>query len=508
MPVNNINNDNNENERIDSYKVFEARLRDNKGLNSEYIDNIKDTEEREAHRKISTRQVEPPHRIIPLVDELMRLQGGRIQMTAQGPMPQWNDHAKKARIEELARSIIEEQYGRLLRSMNAEMDIQLVDMDELQDMKGGDEMEDSSPEPQPNMEEEELNDEDLANDIYKRKLVNVITQGSAKNTHRLIHLHRDSIENLDPDLFDTMDKLIKAQETAEWTFPENDDNGKMIRQFMNGYTKVEFGDDEDEDGNDQEEIDENLEDVDMEALLNGDEDEMENLEEQMEDYSGTIKITARAIDLTVLLHESVKGIYEILGAPSIPENDEERANNIMINTDTLQDEFEDLRYGPKIREDLLTFVNSNDKVNQVEDGFEWIWNRMASTDSETFLELFLDILINKTGMAENWLDQTLNELIESDEELRRQQYAWDEENNDREEWKGEESDQSVVDEDEDEEDLMSQLGLDDDDDDSKDSDNSGEVDYSTYNKRDLEELLNQAIDDGNFPLAAEIGKHM
>ena len=39
MPVNNINN---ENERIEPYKVFEARLRDNKGLNSEYIDNIKD----------------------------------------------------------------------------------------------------------------------------------------------------------------------------------------------------------------------------------------------------------------------------------------------------------------------------------------------------------------------------------------------------------------------------------------------------------------------------------
>ena len=441
---------------------------------------------------------------MPLVDELMRLQGGSINMTAQGPMPVWNDREKKSRIEELARTIIEEQYGRLLRSMNAEMDIALVDMDELQDMKGDEGgMEDDSP--QPNIEEEELEDEDLANDIYKRKLVNVITQGSAKNTHRLIHLHRTSIDGLDPDLFEIMDKLIKAQETVEWTFPENDDNGKMIRQFMNGYTKVEFGDedeDEDEDGQ-EEELEENLEEVDMEALLNGDEDEMENLEEQMEDYSGTIKITARAIDLTVLLHESVKGIYEILGAPSIPENDEERANNIMINTDTLQDEFEDLRYGPKIREDLLSFVNSNNKINQVDDGFEWVWNKMASTDSETFLELFLDILVNKTGMAENWLDQTLNDLIESDEELSRQQYEWDEENNDREEWRGEEDQSNVVD-DEPEEDLMSQLGLDDD----SDKDSDGSEDYSTYSQRELNDLLNQAIDSGNFPLASEIGKHI
>ena len=404
--------------KINNFKSFnEARLRDNSALDPDYIDRIKSEEEAEAHRKIRSGEVTHPSQIIPMVQDLMQMQGGELRMTMMGPMPVWNDRDKKEQIEQLARDIIDDQYGRLIEALNITMDIKLVDMDELKSMKDSDEM---TEEPDPEIEETE--DEDFKLDVDKRKIANVITQGSAKNTHRLIHLHKDKIDEIDDRLFNLMDNLIKAQETAEWTMPEQEGAGKMIKQFMNGYTSTKF-----EDG-DEEEVEEKVSELDVDKLINGDEGEMSELEENFEDYTGKIKVTARAIDLTVLLHESVKGIYEVLSSPSLPSEyelgSEEKATNIMLNTDTLEDEFEDLRYGPRIRQDLLSFVNSNDKVNKIDDGFEYVWGAMVSLKSGNFLALIKDILINKTGRAESWLDKTLDDLVSDFEEYKRQEMEY------------------------------------------------------------------------------------
>lgn len=405
---------------INDFRRFnEANIRNNKGLDRDYIDNIKSTEQAESNRKIQRREVENPNRIMPMVEEIMEIQGGQIRQTMFGPMPEWHDYEKKEKIEQLARDIIQDRYGRLINSMGVEMDIKLVDPRELQDMKEGCEMCDS---PEPPAEYEETDDEGLRNDIDKRKIVNIITQGSAKNVHRLIHLYREKIEELDPRLFELMDKLIKSNEAMEWMIPENDSNGKMIREMMNGFTKTEF--ENDDDASDFKEM---SEDIDIEEAMT---DEDFDLDKAFEDWNGKIKVTARAIDLVVLLHESVKGIFEVLGSPSIPEHDEQRASDIMANTDTLKDEFEDLRYGPRIREDLLNWVNSNNKINQIEDGFEFVWGEMVSIESSAFLDLFFDSIISKTGIADKWLDDLLNKLIEEDKNLKTSQFEYDQNKSD------------------------------------------------------------------------------
>ena len=468
---------------INNFRSFnEANIRNNRALDPDYIDNIKDNEVSDAHRKIQSREVVQPTQIMPLVEEMMRLQGGELQFTRQGPVPQWHDYDKKAEIEELARSIINDRYGRLLNSLNVEMDIELVDPSELQEMKDGCEMCDDSPEPPP--EFEETDDENLRDDIDKRKIANIITQGSAKNVHRLIHLYQEKIEDVDPRLFEVMDRLIKSNEAAEWLHPENENNGKMIRQMMNGFTKTEF-----ESPEQQQEFEEMKEDFDIDSMEDFDQ------EEEFEAWNGKIKVTARAIDLVVLLHESVKGIFEVLGSPSIPEFDAQRAEDIMANTDTLQDEFEDLRYGPRIREDLLNWVNSNDKVNQIDDGFEYVWGAMISIESAPFLELFFDAIIEKTGKADKWLDNTLDKLIREDEELRKAQFEYDQQKRDFD--SQQQSDKLSQPKSQSQPKEIEEV-----------SDQDQEPDYSKMNQRELGILRDELLDRGDYETLKKISKYL
>ena len=507
---------------INNYDQFnESRLRDNSGISPDYFDRVQRDVEDDARRKIRTGEVEHVSQIMPMVRKLIQLQGGRLEMPrppmmggprggapAFGeearnmqapPAPQiiWEDREKKERIEELALEIITEQYGRIIDLLNLEMDIKLVDPDELQEMKNGDELQDE-PDTEPNIEYEESDDEDFMSDVEKRKLTNVITQGAAKNTHRLIHLHKDKIDELDPEIFELMDKLIKTNEAMEVSNPMNipeEEQGRFLRQFMNGYEKVEYGDEDEED-----EIEDGMSEIDIDALINGDEDEMDKFEEEFEDFSGKIKITARATDLTVLLHEGVKGIYEVLGAASLPEHDEKRAEDIMMNTDTLQDEVEDLRYGKRIRQDLIDFVNSNEKSQELGiNNFEYVWGAMVAMESKSFLRLFKDAIIDKTGKADRWLDRTLTELIESEREYQRELDEYEREMRD---WEESKSTPSYDEEPSDETPEFNQEN------DGDDNDFDDTEDLSSFSQRELNSMLNDALDEGDMDRVREISKYI
>ena len=474
---------------INNFRQFnEANIRSNKGLDRDYIDNIKRSEEREAHRKLQRGEVDPRN-MMQMASELISLQGGRAEFTRMGIVPTWIDREKKAEVEELARSIIDDRYGRIINALNIDMDIKLVDPQELRDMKQGEKMS-NSPQMEENWEEEVTDDEDFIADVQKRKIANIITQGSAKNVHRLIHMYRDRIEELDPRMFEVMDLLIKSNEVQEWLQPEDTERGgQLIRQFMNGYTMTEFPENRDQDEM-EEEIEERTEDIDIEALLNNDENEEAKLEEAFDGWDDKIKVKARAIDLVVLLHESVKGIFEVLGSPSIPEDDEDRARDIIANTDTLEDEFEDLRYGPQIREDLLEWVNSNDKVNDIDDGFEYVWGAMVSVESKLFLELFKDAIIDKTGKADRWLDQTLDRLKREEKEFKDAQSDYEQQMRD---WEEQQKFDNIQ---------KRQIEK------PKPQEESGEPNYSEMSKKQLGELRDQALDDGNFELLKKITKYL
>ena len=77
--------------------------------------------------------------------------------------------------------------------------------------------------------------------------------------------------------------------------------------------------------------------------------------------SGNPVIKARGIDFPMLLHETVKGIYELLSAPGLPE-EESVAQTVLMNTG-LSDEPEDWKYGPRIANDFFAFLNEKSELS-------------------------------------------------------------------------------------------------------------------------------------------------
>ena len=516
MPTNNRNN---RDRRIENFKVFEAKLRNNRAFSNEYLDDIQRRGEQESIDLQN--QGTNIGNIMRFVNQLMEIQGSK--RTASGNI-EWQDRERKEKLETLVVNIINKEYGALIDALDVELDIKLVDGDDnLQ--QGADEMQ-LSPEDielsDPNEEEEEedgdsddeneeeqgeeqveVTEDDILAEVDKRKIINNITQGSAKNVHRLIHLYKEEIDEIDPRLFEVMDRLIKSQESFEWdsnnSLANSDGAGKVLRDHMNGYAKLEFKDDEDDEDDDGEDDSEYPEE---ELNFDG---------MEADDFRGAT-LKARAIDLVVLLHESVKVIYEMLGSAGIPE-DEEIAKIVMNNTDTLDDEYEDLRYGVYIRRDLLAFVSANPALDSMNNGFEYVWGRLVEMPAQDFTDLFQAMLIDEfkerrlrvkvresgnkfktiSGTSRQIIDLIIDIIQDEEEEYQKQLRDYEEDqrqDNSGDEWKksmNNDSEDTVLDEPQEAQVSKKQ-----------------EVDYSEWSKKDILAEVDRLLDAGEFEKIAKL----
>ena len=129
----------------------------------------------------------------------------------------------------------------------------------------------------------------------------------------------------------------------------------------------------------------------------------EGEEGEEEEKKPVIKV--RALDLTMLIHETVKGIYELIMAHAIPE-DSELAKKIMSKTDTLKDEQQDVKYGPYIASDIRNYFNdyllrtTDEKTLMIPNIREFIYAELAGVNADIFVELIKFILLNDKRNAD------------------------------------------------------------------------------------------------------------
>jgi len=132
---------------------------------------------------------------------------------------------------------------------------------------------------------------------------------------------------------------------------------------------------------------------------------------EMEELKTTPVIKAVGVDFPMLLHETVKGIYELLSAPGLPE-EESIAQTVLMNTG-LSDEPEDWKYGPRIAKDLTAFLNENERIDEIpnlrEEFFRTLLDR-ETMETKDFLELVKGILM-KTPEARAKVDSMIDDLI-------------------------------------------------------------------------------------------------
>lgn len=460
-----------------NYEKFikeEISLRGNQGI----PDNLMRDTDAKAQRELGVRKDEPRQmqtygpQIMGLVEKSQQLTYGGLNRTRL--------EERMVKLEDLAKEVILSEYSTILE--NVDLDIKLVRPGKVSD----DIPEMGEMEQKPQLTK--LDDPEIRKEVDKAKIANNIIQGEAKNTKTILHsdIAKEGLQEIFgngwKEIFDVWDETIKIANKMDWIIPIDDKADMMVRmpQGLAGAVKVEWPEKEEE--TDPEAEKKALADKILKSLEKGDdlEDNQEDISELMS--TGNPKIIARGIDFPMLLHESVKGIYELIAAAGIPD-DEETAEIVKMNTSSFEDEAEDFRYGPYIAAALRDFVNKCDGSDKHPNMREHVFGKMMRMPASEFLLLMKGILENKPEAKK----QITDIIIEVDEEIREYEIGNIESEYD-------DSDDSDV--------LTPPEGPEETEEGEEDS--PKEVDYSKMRQSELQKLMDDALDISDFDTVKKI----
>ena len=197
-------------------------------------------------------------------------------------------------------------------------------------------------------------------------------QGEAQNVHSMMYTAKDDIDDIDDLLLDMYVRHLEINRKFDWD-KNRPDMSQMMKQHPEMANAMETDYEDGEDG---------------------------------EDAKPIIKV--RALDLPMLIHETVKGIYELMAHKVIPE-DKTMAEALLKLTDTLEDEEEDIKYGPFIAADLRDYINGYLQRKETRDAQnipnlrEFIFSKMMDLPANIFVQLIKNILMKNTDDADKVL---------------------------------------------------------------------------------------------------------
>jgi hypothetical protein len=341
-----------------SFKTFlnEADIRQNPAITPEYLGSL------DKRAEQSAREVEQKYG---------RDMGTRMRAVREVQMLQ---RGKERQLEELTTSVILSQYGSILGE--TELDIKIPT--DPREMKAKMKETDDDDQDKPNFKE--IEDEDTKTAINKRKILNMIAQGEAINSKKML-MGDENMEGLTQlfgeanarkmvELLVTITDICNAR---DWRIPE-EVGAKMIEQgdSLAGISKIEWKPKSKKD---------NAEDQGQE---DGDSEE-DTVEE-----TTFPTLVIRGMDQAMLFHESIKAIYGLINQGGMANLDDETIQKVFMNTDTAADEVQDLKRAKLTAADLRDFIQSFEEVFDIENGREYVWGKMIDStvvsDSD-FLEL-------------------------------------------------------------------------------------------------------------------------
>lgn len=325
--------------------------------------------------------------------------------------------------EKLANQIIETIYGDLLKRYQITLNLKLITPVKIKQFIKNKKREESNEESQMNLQKyKEITDQNLKNEIYRRKIANLIIQAKAKGIKSLLDnpivseginkifpKHGNEILQIWKDTSLNAHKLdLLSDPKIRHKMMELDvmAEGPNESKFL-GATYISWKPKEESEG--EEEYSE----------YTGEESEEDMFFMEIEE---TPVINAVGVDFSMLLHETVKGIFEFLAVPSIPE-DEDTAATVRMNTG-LADEPEDWKYGPMIARKLEDFVKQNSRIYEIPNLVEEFFRDLLDKDSmpsDKFLSLVKGML-EKTEEARRIVDEMIDNIIydltpQSEEEI-------------------------------------------------------------------------------------------
>jgi hypothetical protein len=297
-------------------------------------------------------------------------------------------------------------------------------------------------------------------------------------------------------------EMSNLADKMDWIIPIEVKADMMERapQGMAGAVSVDWKPKQKEEAEEKEESDDDFADRILRDLAAGDEPDEEDKEEFGEEVQGaTPRIRARGIDFPMLIHETVKGIYELIASIQFPaegssEEEIKMAQTVKLNVSSFEDEAEDFRTGPEIAADFRDFINANpdaEHPNMRAFIFGKLMDSNYISDAD-FLQLFRGIL-NKTPDARRKIDEMIAEVNQELNQYELGQVLDVEEPNYDFDNGGYDDEEDTMIPGEPEQELPQQ---------------QASVDYSELTQRELQELIDDALDAGDFTKVKMLSQYM
>lgn len=207
----------------------------------------------------------------------------------------------------------------------------------------------------------------------KRRFINSLIQGASKKGHYMFELVRDELNRLDPNLVNLYGVNQSLMDHLYWVMP------------------------------------------DMESMAASGGGQMGQTSVDPETDPPTVK--ARATTFPLLIHELIKGVYEIFGTHGLPD-DPRQAEMIMGSEDTLPAEIWDMRLGPIFWEKFtaaypIELFDDDKKHIQ-----HYLFMRFSKLDAEEFFKV-AKLINSGDPQGEKIIKRMVDEIVS---DLKKQEY--------------------------------------------------------------------------------------
>jgi hypothetical protein len=263
-------------------------------------------------------------------------------------------------LEAVAVSMVEDAYP-IIDYANIKVDAQIVPMSDIKL-------------PEPKEDEEEITpdfgDDDPEKMKAKRRIINGVTQGASIRGAFAFLLFREYLDVLSPDLVDKYQEILKLS----FGIYDNEDAVAMLLAMISQNQNMPGGSSE----------------------MVYDENEEQFV------------IKARAICFPMLVHEIVKGLYEIVGTQGFGA-DKEKNKSIIGQVDKLENEPRDLQYGKFVYDALnKLYIDANVNDPRVRELF---FAEVYKLDDDEFIP-FVDNAVSEklTPQQKQWASNAIRDI--------------------------------------------------------------------------------------------------
>lgn len=209
----------------------------------------------------------------------------------------------------------------------------------------------------------------------KRRFINSLIQGASKKGHYMFELISDELESIDGRLLNLYGVLMSINDLLYWVMPDE------TMQMMSGSGQSAEG----------------------------------STEVDPETEPPTIK--AKGLFFPILVHEIIKGVYEVLGSQGLPD-DPKKAEMVMASQDTLPYEIWDLRLGPVIWEKFVESYPDELFEDDMREIQNYLFSRFSMLTTEEFFEV-TKMILSGSKQGKQIVKKMVDEIVE---ELRNEEY--------------------------------------------------------------------------------------